>query len=127
MIPEKYKSIIKALKFKTEMDQATWNKSSGSDSFSLKYSEGMIEIDLWYNSDDQMSYADITLFNKSGEKIDYVQVSAEGAPAEFKLLQELHMTVKRKYYRVDTILDNFLKELNDLSSTFGDTNDDLPF
>lgn len=128
MIPEKYKNIIAALKNKTEANQTNWNKSSGADSFSLKYSEGMIEIDMWYDSNDQSNYADITLFNRVGEKIDYVQTSATGSPADFQLLKELHLTIKRKYYRVDYVLDSLLKVLNNKNNIIGiEENDDLPF
>ena len=124
MIPESYQKLIKKLVVKTRESKTLWNKTSGEDEYKLELEQGAITIDNYKNTNRR--FVDFRIWNDKGDVIDGI-VFPEGTE-DYQTIIELHSIVKRKYYKVDEIVNDIFKELdNDKIIGKEEDDDNLPF
>jgi hypothetical protein len=125
---QKIIDLIRKLITKTNNKQAIWKITSRSSEFSLDLPSGKITIDQlsWFDNLGSPFYsADFKIYNENGEEIYSSLYSKHENPDEYNLLDELHKTAKSSYYKVDEIVDSFIKKLDSKDFVGGD--DDMPF
>ena len=132
MVPEHIEKLIEQLVKKTQLNQATWQSSSGEHAFQIKLKAATIEIDLWIDERENTEYAGIRIYNNDGVLIDYyaARYSDSNNRYSYDLLLNFHSVVKRSYYNVDKVMENLFKEIETKRIVgrreIGES-DDLPF
>ncbi len=113
MITSKYNDMIIKLYEKTEQKQAIWNKGSRDKEFSISFKTGSFVIDKFYDSPKAEPSYDFQIYNNDGDKIyNSTKVDPENEGL-YRVLELLHDSIIRSYYKVDEIILGFAEELDE--------------
>ena len=104
--------VVETLLEGTKNGTIEWEPTHRKTEFRTRMGAAAITVDKWdwtnEYTDDSVTSADITIYNKEGEKID--TCVADAGP-DFRALSDLHEVVRRKVLKVDETLATLLQEL----------------
>lgn len=123
MIPQNIYTLINALTEKTDAKHAIWEKTSRPNEFKIILGAGALTIDNWEDNK-FLDYFEIAIYNNNGDKIEKFIVTNDDDD-EFLILQDLHNSVKREYYKVDETITSLLNEI-ETEDSIG-KRDEFPF
>lgn len=107
MIPEKIQLLIKTIIEKTNNNEITWGKTARENEFKLFMDTGAITTDRWDHEDIQ--YVDLSIYNNFGDKIE--NFFPDESSKDFEIINELHKSARREFYKVDQTLEGMFQEL----------------
>jgi len=88
-----------------------WTLTSGINGFQLILNTGNIVIDHWKGEKDNIAFAECTLYNKTGYKIDTFICNNIEHKEEFDELYHFYLAAKKNHEQVDDDLNKLLNEI----------------